>query len=255
MMRIAAVLIALAIVALISIWAISSPGSETVIASYQTSLIGRTAAQIHNASLALKRLNNTVIPPGGIFSFSKQVGPWTGANGYLIAPVSFQGRLVDKWGGSVCQTSSTLYNAALLAGLEIIERHPHHWAPKYVPLGRDAAVAYNAVDLKFRNNLPEPVRITGEVEGDLLVFYIHSRCKPQAAIDIVSEIRSISKPANVVHMDASSGRKAHKIINPGRNGFCVITYRRFISDKGSSREFISEDKYPVMHRIIRASAE
>jgi vancomycin resistance protein YoaR len=69
---------------------------------------------------------------------------------------------VPSWGGGVCQVSTTLYVAAILAGLEVLERHHHAVAPSYVPKGMDAAVAYGVADLRLRNPFPFPVQIKFE---------------------------------------------------------------------------------------------
>src|SRR5207302_1442552 len=81
----------------------------------------RTKAQKRNAILALKKLDGAVIAPGETFSFNTRVGTWSRDQGYRRAPVSYNGTLIASWGGGVCQTSTTLYNAALLAGMKIID--------------------------------------------------------------------------------------------------------------------------------------
>jgi hypothetical protein len=91
---------------------------------------------------AAAALNGAVIAPGRELSFNHVVASWTPDRGFVLAPVSYDGQLVVDWGGGVCQTSTTLYNAALLAGMEITERHRHFWPPRYAPPGADAAVHF-----------------------------------------------------------------------------------------------------------------
>ncbi len=136
---------------------------------FHTSLLGRTEGQRHNALKAAQYLHGAVIPPKGSFSFNQRVGSWTRDRGFVRAPVSLGGVLVPSWGGGVCQVATTLYNAALLAGLEILERHPHTVAPSYVPLGMDAAVAFGVADLRLHNPFPFPVRIECVVKDNQLV--------------------------------------------------------------------------------------
>ena len=83
----------------------------------------------------LRGKSAAIVLPGQVFSFNKTVGSWTADRGYVRAPVSYDGELIKSWGGGVCQTSTTIYNAALMAGLEILERHHHHWPARYAPLG------------------------------------------------------------------------------------------------------------------------
>ena len=246
------IILAVSVLSAMVIWIARAPGEEHEIGGYVTSLCGRTPSQIHNVTLATRQINNIVIMPGQSFSFTKTVGSWTADKGYEKAPVSYDGELVSSFGGGVCQASTTLYNAALLAGLQITERHRHHWPARYAPPGRDAAVAYEDVDLCFRNNLPEPIRISGSIRGDNLVYRIMSRFKPKETVKIEQELHSVIKPCAVLQ-NRSSGHTGHsKLINRGHCGFYVLTYRRFISSNGSCRrELVSEDRYPAVNRIVR----
>ena len=141
-------------------------GRQVVLGQYTTTLRGRTESQRYNAERAARALDGRVIKPGDALSYNEIVGPWTADAGYKRAPVSYDGELLSAWGGGVCQTSTTLYNAALLAGLEIVERHRHAWPPKYIAPGRDAAAHLHA----FKRNRPraEPATaLSGMLPGRL----------------------------------------------------------------------------------------
>lgn len=88
--------------------------------------------------------------PGEEFSYNKLTGPSNKANGYKDAPVIVYGKLEQSAGGGVCQTSSTVYNAALLSGMEITQVTNHSSASTYVPKGRDATVSDGGLNLKFK---------------------------------------------------------------------------------------------------------
>mgnify|MGYP002478573809 CR=1 FL=1 len=124
---------------------------KAIIGSYSTWFHG-SAARYQNIAAAMRGVNNTLVWPGQLFSFNEVVGPRTPERGYLPAPVILNGGLDVGYGGGVCQVSSTVYNAALAANLTVVERHGHSKPVHYVPEGRDAAVDYGGVDLKFRNN-------------------------------------------------------------------------------------------------------
>jgi vancomycin resistance protein VanW len=218
----------------------SAPQSYKV--SYATSLYGRSPNQQHNARLSSSKINGTVIQPGEVFSFVKACGTWSRDQGYRRAPVSFNGVLIDAWGGGVCQTSTTLYNAALLAGLEILERTPHQFAPTYAPPGRDAAVAYSSIDLKFRNTTEHPITIYTGVKGDMLEATIKLGAPLKEQPKIETKVISSINPGT--YKFRSEAKRAYTR-NAGKNGWEVITYRRW-SDR---REKISQDSYPVMHRV------
>ncbi|MDR2168296.1 MAG: VanW family protein [Clostridiales bacterium] len=133
---------------------------------YDSSLKNRTL----NLEIAARTVDGIVIAPGDIFSFNEIIGKATWAKGYRPAKIFFRGKERQGMGGGICQLSSTLYNAADYGGLEIIERHAHSKKVHYVEPGRDAATAYGGVDLKFKNNLPYPVRIGAWLrDGELTV--------------------------------------------------------------------------------------
>lgn len=211
-------------------------------AKYSTTLQGRSANQRHNAFLACSKLNGAIIPPNGEFSFNKRVGSWSRDAGYRRAPVSYNGTLIDAWGGGVCQTSTTLYNAALLAGLHVKERHPHRFAPSYVPPGRDAAVAFSGVDLRLYNPYDVPLTIEAKFEGQRLVVALISP-KPLPKWAIQTDVQKFQPPREQ-HMD--SGGKRTRVRNQGKPGWSVVTYR----SSAGEREWVATDSYPSMDRVI-----
>jgi vancomycin resistance protein VanW len=225
---------------------------EHIIGSYQTSLNGRTSSQVVNVRVSCKMLNNVVIMPGQTFSFVKTVGSWTADRGFVKAPVSYDGELINSWGGGVCQSSTTLYNAAALAGLDIIERHNHHWPAKYAPLGRDAAVAYSDIDLKFKNNLPKPIKIIAKIQGNMLRFDIVSTYKPTYKVQIETHVKSVIAPKEFIQNKSISNQNiAWKLVNKGQPGFYIITHRQFTYGRQSKRKLLSVDRYPPMNKIVQ----
>jgi len=123
-----------------------------------------------NLGIAAAALDGAEVAAGGVFSFNETVGVATWAKGYRPAKIFVKGREEKGIGGGVCQLSSTLYNAVLGAGLEVVERHPHSKRVYYVEEGKDATIYYGKVDFKFKNNLGKAVRIEAKVEdGKCLV--------------------------------------------------------------------------------------
>jgi vancomycin resistance protein YoaR len=152
-------------------------------ATFRTSLEGRTEGQRLNATKAARAVNGTVISAGSTFSFNHRVGSWTRERGFVRAPVSLGGALVPSWGGGVCQVSTTLYVTALLAGLEVLERHHHAIAPSYVPKGMDAAVAFGVADLRLRNPFPFPVQIEFKVSENQIACRVIGFMTPRQERD------------------------------------------------------------------------
>lgn len=239
----------LVIIAGLIAWSVAQPDKMQVIAAYRTGLNGRTNSQIHNVSLAVKSIDGKVLPPGGEFSFNRTVGSWTSDRGYVKAPVSYDGELIPSWGGGVCQASSTLYNAALLAGMDIIERHRHRFPARYAPLGQDAAVAQYDIDLRFKNPYKWPVKIEAEVAGDMVICRILAQHKMDQKITVEREIRQVLQPREVISV-RKTGDSDRRVINRGAPGFKVAVYRRITSGSHSSREFVSQDTYPPMNKLV-----
>ena len=234
--------------------AMRSPSDDKSLGRYATSLEARTRGQKSNARLAAQRVDGVTLESGEVFSFNRHVGPWTPDRGYVIAPVSYDGELVADWGGGVCQTSTTLYNAALLAGLEVAERRRHTWAPRYVPPGRDAAVAQFEIDLKLRNPYPWPVRIRARASGESIGFEIQGReSGPMAQVE--SEPMAEVEPAVVVRTVARMGAGQRRVMVKGRPGVRVSVYRRFLrGPRAGERELVSQDSYPAMNRVLAVGA-
>lgn len=227
--------------------AIGRGDEDRVMGGYMTSLEGRTQGQRMNALRAAQSVDGAVIPAGQEFSFNRRVGSWTPDRGYVQALVSYDGEMVVDWGGGVCQTSSALYNAALLAGLDIVERHRHTWAPKYVPPGRDAAVAQYNIDLRLRNPYPWPVRVRARLFRDGLGFeFLGRNAGPMAAVH--GDTSATTTPLEVIRTGEGSGRR---LINRGRPGTRVSVYRTFLrGPRTGANEQVSRDTYPAMNRIV-----
>lgn len=245
-MRIAAICITSLLAAAFFISVMGSKPNEVCLASYTSPLQDRVNSQKANAYLALEKIDGAMIGPGKEFSFNATVGTWSRDAGYKKAPVSFNGQLVWTYGGGVCQTSSTLYNAALLSGMEIVERHKHRFAPGYVPPGRDAAVAYSNIDLKFRNPYSWPVVIRAREENGRLVCEFFGKEKPKTCVEIVQELREVYNPRTLIGGENSS----RSVMNPGKAGFSVATFRIFREGTQKRTELLSEDSYPSMNRVV-----
>jgi len=109
-------------------------------------------------------INGTVVQPGEVFSFNRAVGPRTASRGFVegrsvVENAYGELEMVPDIGGGVCRASTVLYQAALNAGLEVVERHEHGLPVEYAEVGKDAAVAWPYWDFKFRNTAGVPVTI------------------------------------------------------------------------------------------------
>jgi len=133
----------------------------------QTTLFGgSTPERVNNIQLACSKLNGLIIYPGETFSYNGTVGERTREAGFREAAAYQDGEVVQEIGGGVCQVSSTLYCAALLANLETVEREPHYFMVNYLPPAHDATVSWPNPDYKFRNSRDYPVKIVANANAD-----------------------------------------------------------------------------------------
>lgn len=173
----------------------SDLGIKEVVGEGTSRFIGSIENRIFNISLAATRLNGTIIKPGEVFSFNKAVGDISAFTGYRQALVISGGKTVPGDGGGVCQVSTTLFRAALNAGLPIVERNPHAYRVSYYEAetgpGIDAAIYTPSVDLKFKNDTPNHLLIQTyvDLETQRLTFALYGTTDDREV--------SVSKPVIV----------------------------------------------------------
>lgn len=129
--------------------------------TYHTNIPNRT----NNLIKACEAIDGTILRPGETFSFNNIVGERTAEKGYKAAAVYSGGKTVSELGGGVCQVASTIYYAAMLADLEIVDRTEHMYWVDYVPPGMDATIYWGYLDFKFKNNTNYPIRVDASVSG------------------------------------------------------------------------------------------
>jgi vancomycin resistance protein YoaR len=142
---------------------------DTVYPTYSQEKLDRA----QNIKIAVSKINNTIVKPGGIFSFNDIVGNRTSADGYKEATTFQNGEMVQSVGGGICQVSTTLHNAVLLADFKIVERQNHIFKVGYISVGMDAAVSYGSLDYRFQNTSKWPIKISGiTTNSNQIVFNI-----------------------------------------------------------------------------------
>lgn len=145
-----------------------------VLISHYTTYSGNTWAGNMNMTVAFESMNGSIIKPGEVFSFNGKTGNSNLAeNGYYSAGVIVSGRSADGIGGGICQAATTIYNAAIRAGMTVVERQPHTWPSTYVPIGIDSAIDYGNIDMKFRNDTDHEVYLICYMDGGVLNAYIY----------------------------------------------------------------------------------
>ncbi len=154
-------------------------GIKELIGSGSSKYLGSIPSREKNLLLASERLDGALVAPGQIFSFNKTVGEINAKTGYASAYVIQNGRTVLGDGGGVCQTSTTIFRAALNSGLEIVTRHPHAYRVSYYEQdsgpGLDASIYQPSLDFQFKNDTANYILIetTSNTEEKTLRFNIY----------------------------------------------------------------------------------
>ena len=231
----------------------------TLLSEFSTSFKGSTLGRknrVNNMALAASRINGIVLEPGEEFSMNKTILDRTKENGYYLAPAIRNGTYEKEYGGGVCQVSSTLFNAVMMADLTVTERHHHSWPMHYVPIGRDATIATGYKDFKFVNS----------TEGELVIFaHLDKKAKKVTVrlygihspdfdhIEIVSK-RTGSLPAKgtKVKLDESLSAGSRVEERKERRGKTSVTYKEYYDAAGKliRREKVYEDSYPSIEGLV-----
>ena len=152
---------------------VETMGLSSLGAQFVTYFDPRNTPRAGNIALAAQLVDGSVIEPGQTFSLNRAMGPRTTNRGFDYAPViAADGVLRQGVGGGICQYATTLFNAVLLAGLPVVEREAHSLYISHYPIGRDATVAWGAVDFTFKNDTGKTLLIRSWVEGDHLTVAI-----------------------------------------------------------------------------------
>lgn len=230
---------------------------DGLVASYTTYFDPGDRNRTQNVLIAAKSINGVLVRTGEVFSFNDTVGLRLAKYGFKEAPVYINGMLVPDWGGGVCQVSSTLYNAVLLADLNIEERTAHFHPPGYVPIGQDATVADNQLDFKFKNNLPENIYIISEIANNKLVVNIYGKTTGNPPeINIVSTDKKVLEPTTLVKQDPGLELGKEIVEVEGQKGFVVSTYRiKQVNGKTVKNEFLATDEFPPIDHVVRVGTK
>ncbi|MBI2337176.1 MAG: VanW family protein [Deltaproteobacteria bacterium] len=143
------------------------PYRETL-GAFTTQVVSRTPAQIHNIQLAAQNLHGLVLNSQEQFSLNQLLGNNFDEQGYVAERAYLEGQVVQEVGGGICQLASTLYNAALISGLKVLERSGHSLPVQSVPSSLDATFKLGAQDLRIQNPYPFPIKVEAYVRGHQL---------------------------------------------------------------------------------------
>ena len=225
---------------------------NTLLGSYKTVLSDVSPGRVENIKIATARTSNVLLMPGEEFSYNKYTGLRTVKNGYKNATVILSGEPAQGVGGGVCQVSTTLYNAVLYAGLDIVKVYNHSIPSSYVAKGRDAVVSDSGLDFVFKNNYDQPIYIQNYYYNGVVTCQIYGSNKNKKNIKISTNIDKITKASTKEEKDPTLEEGKEKIIERGRDSYTVSTYRIYYDKNGKEekREKVATSFYPSKQQVV-----
>lgn len=226
---------------------------NTLLASFTTETTSSTSRNT-NIRLCAEAFNGYVVAPGEVFSLNTLTGPRTTDKGYKPAGAIQNGIMVQEPGGGVCQVSTTLFNAVVRAGMEIVERHGHSWPSDYVKIGMDAAIDYPAKDFQFKNVSDAPIYLVSTFEDRQLTVEVYG--KPVVEEGVTIDLRSttdstIRRGEDTMVYDPSLAPGTTETVRRGRDGKKSTTYIQYIKDGEVIEEkVLFTTTYPAIRAII-----
>lgn len=229
------------------------------ISRFTTSFASSGEGRKQNIRLALSKINGTVLGGGEEFSFNATVGARTEDNGFSVAKIIVAGEYTDGVGGGVCQASTTLYNAALTAGMQVTCVNNHSILPSYVPPSLDAMVNGSSGDLKFFNPFDTPVYIRAGCNGDTAVVTFYGTELPYVIKTLSKELERTAPPPDKEIIDRE--RKYTDELTPhgtrvrvsyGHDGVRSEGYLRYFTRSGAliREEKIRTDYYGKTQGVV-----
>lgn len=202
-----------------------------------------------NIRISAKKIDNYIIMPGETFSFLANVGSLGPDDGYVEAGVIADGEFTSGFGGGVCQVSTTAYQAAVKAGLKIVERNNHTRPITYSPKGTDAMVSSSWSDLKFKNNYDFPVVIKTDASGgNIKITILGDTSVKNYNLSIRAETTKEIRRPYLRRLNTNLEPGSERVIQEGNEGYKAVMY--LVNEKTGKSTFMHEDYYPERAMIV-----
>jgi vancomycin resistance protein YoaR len=226
-------------------------GIKDKLASYTTEYVGSANRQV-NVRITTEYASNVMLAPGEIYNFDKQIGPRTAARGYKTAPgIVGPGKLEDVFGGGICQVSTTLFNAAFFAGLEIVERRNHSIYIAHYPKGRDATVSAGSPNLRFKNDMSHYIWIRGISNGIKTTFTIYGTSEGRTVKYTTSDFYNVKPRTEVTIANPLLAEGKTNVLIDGQSGKqCKVVRTIYLPDGSVYRTDTFISTWPMIPRQI-----
>ncbi len=213
-----------------------------------------------NIELMCKAVDGFILQPGATMSVNGIAGRRTAEKGYMSAPAIIDGAIEEEVGGGICQLSGTLYNAALLADMQIVERKRHSYPSEYLPIGLDSTLDWNDKDLKLKNVTDYPIYVSANMDRAAKTVTVKLYGKPLtegSGIEILPQvIKEIEPPGQQIQIKPNMAAGERRIVQKAVHGYEVKVYRNhYDEDELVYSELISHDFYDTREAIVWIGAE
>ena len=206
-----------------------------------------------NIRLVCETIDGLVLQPGEYFNFNDFVGERTSAKGYKMATGIYGGTTRQELGGGICQTSGTLFNAVMMADLQVDERHNHTWPSDYVPIGQDATVTWGGKNFQFTNNTDYPIAIHAYYSDLHLTMEIYGRpVEDGMTIEIENDVTGRSGPGAPLYIANPGAAAGTKSTTKGAHDYISAScYKVYYKDGVEvKRELAFKSTYPSIRAEV-----
>ncbi|MDB4867555.1 MAG: vanomycin resistance protein VanB [Cohnella sp.] len=235
----------------VTVASLKAEGIERKITEFTTSFATSAAGRSHNVTVTAMALNNTLLKPDEVFGYGKIVDKADKVYGYREAPVIVKGKLTPGIGGGICQVSSTLYNAILQVGLDVVERRNHSLVVHYLPPGLDATFADGYVNFRFRNSTGKQLLIRTEVHDKHLTVKLFGTLPDNVSYQTETEQIKVVEPRIKYVGNPTLKLGTQQRLQKGEPGYVVDTYRvKYVDGKQVARDKMPRSNYRAQDELI-----
>ena len=201
-------------------------GIREPISTFTTDMGLSSSNRIWNVHLLGNFLDGTIVKAGETFSYNEVVGPRTIERGFREGQMIFGGVLIPSIGGGVCQTATTIFNAAFEAGLPVSERHNHSWYISHYPMGRDATVSWGGPDLVFKNDLKHAILIDVSYTDTTFTINFYGTKQGRKVTSTTASPTNYTQPKMQYAIDPTAAPGSKMVVAGGGPGFDTNVHRK-----------------------------
>ena len=218
------------------------------------------SGRVHNINKAAGLISGYLLKPGEEFNTNRILGPRNKETGWRTAPGIREGRYEQEYGGGVCQVSTTLFNAVLLADLTVTERTPHSWPSGYVDIGRDATISTGGPNFKFENNTGYDLYVIAETSSKkkLTISLYGKPLYDDRVVKVTSKrVATLPSLGEEILLDRSLPANTRAVYRKARRGTKSKTYKEYYDLEGTliERKLVYEDTYRSIKGLVYISSD